>query len=325
MIVTAALLAVSLPGIANAAECGQLKILDRVQMERTSANVDLIPVLANGQPKKFLFSSNSFGTDIDKKTVTDLGLTPVTNSRVQTIQLSGNRTNEDVTLKQFQFGHLLAKDVFMNVSPGSYADGTIALDVLRSTDIDVDFGTDVMNMFSTDHCPGQVVYWKAPNVVAAPIIWGGTFSMRVHAMLDGHEVIAEISTGDSDTIIYEDKAQSFYGLNPGDPGMEEKGALSNGQKTYEHVFKSLTFGGTVTVENPHVIVWPKLSTRTFDRAQLVGDRTKSERDLFDVPDMVIGMNVLRKLHMYIAVNENKLYFSDASGLPPSAPPASDGK
>jgi hypothetical protein len=308
------LTAVLLPGAAEAADCGALKIVDRIQMERTPANVDLIPVTLNGQAKKFIFSSSDFGTNISKKSVTDLGLHPIANSRLQTIQLGGNRTNEDVTLKQFQFGHMLATDVFMNVSPDSSTDGTIALDVLRANDIDVDFGTDIMNMFSTDHCPGQIVYWKAPAVVAAPIIWADTFSMRVRAMMDGHEVIAEIATGTPDTIIYSDRAQSFYNLNPGDPGMEEKGALSDGEKTYEHVFKSLVFGGTVTVNNPHVIVWPRLSARTFDHAPLVGDRAKSERDLFDVPDMVIGMNVLRKLHMYIAMNENKLYFSDATGV-----------
>lgn len=35
-------------------------------------------------------------------------------------------------------------------------------------------------------------------------------------------------------------------------------------------------------------------------------------DVFD-PDMIIGMEVLRHLHVYYAVNEQKLYITPASG------------
>ena len=41
-------------------------------------------------------------------------------------------------------------------------------------------------------------------------------------------------------------------------------------------------------------------------------RTKKVDDLDDRPDMLIGMDILKKLHLYIAFGENKLYISEAS-------------
>ena len=39
----------------------------------------------------------------------------------------------------------------------------------------------------------------------------------------------------------------------------------------------------------------------------------------DVPDMVLGMDVLRHLHIFLSLKENRMYFS--TGAAPSAPPA----
>jgi hypothetical protein len=38
----------------------------------------------------------------------------------------------------------------------------------------------------------------------------------------------------------------------------------------------------------------------------------------DIPDMLIGMDVLRKLHLYIAFGEAKLYVTDAAAQPAPA-------
>ena len=89
-------------------------------------------------------------------------------------------------------------------------------------------------------------------------------------------------------------------------------------KTYKHLFKTLAFGG-VTVDNPELDLIPNAMGRDADRAQLVGDRTKTEKDLLDVPDVTIGMDVLRKLHIYMALKEEKLYITEASAAALPAP------
>jgi tetratricopeptide (TPR) repeat protein len=102
-----------------------------------------------------------------------------------------------------------------------------------------------------------------------------------------------------------------------DTDTPEAGALNGDQslKTYGHTFKTLSFGA-IEVNNPHITILPNAIGRNLSKAQLTGDRTKSEKDLFDVPDMVIGMNVLRKLHIYLATKENKMYISQAAAPTP---------
>ena len=64
--------------------------------------------------------------------------------------------------------------------------------------------------------------------------------------------------------------------------------------------------------------------RNESRQQLVGNRARLEKDLIKMPELIIGMNVLRKLHVYMAFGERRLYVSPASagGAPP---PATSGK
>jgi len=91
-------------------------------------------------------------------------------------------------------------------------------------------------------------------------------------------------------------------------------------KTYGHDFKSLAFGD-VAVNNPKLELIPNAMGRNADRAQYVGDRTKSDRTEINVDDMIIGMDVLRKLHIYIAFGERKMYVSEASAALPAGAPS----
>jgi predicted aspartyl protease len=183
-----------------------------------------------------------------------------------------------------------------------------------------------MNMFSTDHCDGQVVYWKAPIVGVVPIAWQEGYHMTVPLTMDGHQWRALIDTGATGTVLYSNDAKLFYNLTLGDADTPENGHLNGDQAltTYGHVFKSLSFGNVV-VNNPHVTIAPNATGRNLSKEQLVGDRTKSEKDLIAQPDMIIGMNVLRKLHIYFAMKEDKLYISDASATAAQPAQAATGQ
>ncbi len=67
----------------------------------------------------------------------------------------------------------------------------------------------------------------------------------------------------------------------------------------QHRFRTLTFDG-VEVINPLFVLKPSPSG-----AHRVG--------MADSPDITIGMNVLRKLHLYFAFGERLLYVSSAAG------------
>ena len=69
-----------------------------------------------------------------------------------------------------------------------------------------------------------------------------------------------------------------------------------------------------------VIVPDLIGSKDPNNGMRTDTRAKRVDDLEDRPDMLIGMDILRKLHLYIAFAENRLYISEASTpKPPDAP------
>jgi predicted aspartyl protease len=137
--------------------------------------------------------------------------------------------------------------------------------------------------------------------------------MTVPVMLDGHEFTAIIDTGAGSSTLRMDIAQHSYDLTMGTQDTPEAGILNGDKdlKTYMHIFKTLKFGDII-VSNAHVTIIPDAVKRNGDMAQQVGNRARLVRDDMVGPPMLIGMNVLRQLHIYMAFGERKLYISPAS-------------
>jgi tetratricopeptide (TPR) repeat protein len=135
----------------------------------------------------------------------------------------------------------------------------------------------------------------------------------VPVMLDGHEIKALIDTGATNTALRMDEAERLFGLSMGSADTPEKGTL-NGEaslKIYSHQFKNLSFG-TVNIADVRLSIIPNAMGRNVDLTPLVWDRTKTERDLVNEPELILGMDVLRRLHLYIAFQERKIYISPSS-------------
>jgi len=128
-----------------------------------------------------------------------------------------------------------------------------------------------------------------------------------------------------------DDAKQLFSL---DPGSEETPAVSglNGNaslKVYTHIFNSLALGD-IAINNPKIAIVPNVVSSNAHISPLVGNHAKNERP-FDKPDLIIGMDVLRQLHIYFAIGENEMYVSMASATSatqtasasaiPLAPPA----
>ena len=75
------------------------------------------------------------------------------------------------------------------------------------------------------------------------------------------------------------------------------------------------------MKNPHVVIIPQLvGSKDPNNGQRTGNLTKRVDDPDDQTDMLIGMDILRKLHLYIAFDESRIYISEAS-----APPKLEGR
>ncbi len=92
-------------------------------------------------------------------------------------------------------------------------------------------------------------------------------------------------------------AGRMFDLDEKSPGVVPAGTLSGGAGgqigAYAYPFKSLTMGG-LAVANPKILL---SDTHSFGKDRAQG---------------LLGMNVLRRLHLYFAYRERELYISAAS-------------
>jgi hypothetical protein len=91
-------------------------------------------------------------------------------------------------------------------------------------------------------------------------------------------------------------------------------------KAFGHVFQKLGFEG-LEVGNPHIVILPdKVGSKDANNDFVTGSRVHRVDDVDpNGPVMLIGMNILTKLHLYVAFGERKIYITPATP-PAHAPP-----
>jgi hypothetical protein len=322
-LLSAAILAASaLFASAHADECGPLQRAASVDITMTPAGLPMVPMTLNGSPRKFLFGTAGGLSTISKSAADSLNLQAVS-TRTKLVSSNGNATQQFVSVASFAYGGLAGKDLQLMISPdpnlGSPnlpADGELTNDMMDRYDTDMDFSGSKLSYFLTDHCEGHVVYWTnvVPSVV--PFRRGQPGSrniydthIRFHVMLDGKDVLAVMNTEIPRSQLNAKAAEANFNLTGDTQGTVPIGNMS-GRKVFGYVFKTMSFGN-ITVNNPHIVVIPEImglndpnnSGRADSRIKKIDDDLEA--------DLSVGMDVLKKLHIYIATKENKLYITAA--------------
>jgi predicted aspartyl protease len=141
--------------------------------------------------------------------------------------------------------------------------------------------------------------------------------IRLPVQVDGKTLKAEIDTGATGTTMMASAAKSLFDIVPETPGnvpLNTQGMAA----AFGRVFSTLDFEG-LQVKNAHIVIVPDLlGSKDPNNGFQTGSRVKKVDDDVDRPDMLIGMDILKKLHLYIAFGENKLYISEASTPPKPA-------
>jgi len=118
--------------------------------------------------------------------------------------------------------------------PGS--GGILSADFFQKYDFDLNFSDHKFNMFSSDHCPGEVVYWRAPGVARLPFRYkDGRIIVRVS--VDAREMDAVINTGSPRSELEFDDADSFFYRGP-----NSAGTVLQDDGNYAYNFSILSFG-----------------------------------------------------------------------------------
>lgn len=192
--------------------------------------------------------------------------------------------------------------------------GIFGAGYLANFDVELDPTAGRVNLFDPKHCPGHVVYW-AKEYFRLPVHFGDGKRLETEVTLDGRPVRAMIDTGAGVTTLRLAVARSLFGIDQPDAAAGRQLTLQGLEgaplDTFPHVFHTLTLGG-ITLNDTKVIIADINSGRG---AEHTGSRIVG---LPDQPDMLIGLPLLRRLHLFIAYSEEAIYFTIADPPPVAA-------
>jgi hypothetical protein len=311
---------------AFADDCGPLQQAASVDLTMTPNGLPMVPVTLNGSPRKFLFGTAGSISTITQAAADSLNLSAVS-SRVRLLSTNGNASSRFVSVASFVYGGLQGKDLEFLISPDSNlgspnlpVDGELAGDIMKRYDTEMDFAGGKLSYFLPDHCDGHVVHWTTAPASVVPfrrtqpgIRNPNDTDIRFHVTLDGKDLLAVLNTAGGRSQMSARTADT-YDVNEDTMGTVPLGTMA-GHKVFSYAFKTIAFGD-VTVNNPRVVILPDVVGRNDpNNAGRTDSRIKKEDDDLE-PDLSIGMDVIRQLHIYVATKEEKLYITAAG--PPAA-------
>lgn len=301
---------------AQAADCKPLNILSSLDMEPLGqSELMTIPISLNGAERKFLLDTGGVVPQVSAAVANELKL-PQHKSNMELYAADGTLSNNSAVVREFAIGKLRAANMDVPLSPnGDGLEGIFSPASFTAYDFEMNFAARKMNILSSDHCAGKVIYWPSQALAVVPIKIRN-LHVTVPVKLDGKDFDAIIDTGASTSIIRQDMARLAFGLTPESPDVKPEGNLGDQEraKMYSYPFKTLTFEG-VTINNPKVRILADVMGINADRSNKMNSLIQRNSDDVSLPEVIIGMNVLAKLHLYFAFQEHKLYITEAGAAP----------
>jgi len=323
----------------RAEDCGPLKQLASLDMTPAPGGGPmLVPVSINGTPQQMVLATAGGITSLRQDAMDTLGLHAIDASHIKLLSSNGTASQSYVQV-DFRLGALHDPELQLIVMPAMANPpppfvGSLAGDYLSLNDAEIDFAGRKLNIFSKDHCPGHVLYWHPGAVAVMPItlqIPTGDDSrtgyrrytyrgshINVPVSIDGKDFKAAINTAASISSMSADTAKFIFGVTADSPGsVVRKDDGDPNHVSFIHTFSTLTFD-TVTVTNPRFLIYPnEIGSKDPNNTSRTDTRVHRIDDLIG-GDITIGMDVLRKLRLYVAYGERKLYVTPATA-PASAP------
>lgn len=214
------------------------------------------------------------------------------------------------TLHNLQF--LVASDSDMGKSKPY--DGRLTASGFRQYDMNIDFGGKQLTFLAATGCtdPNRVLTWPHAGVAVIPMTMSNG-KINVPVTIDGHQINAVLDTGSDRTVMRRGIAERMFGLAADTPQMMSDGDVRDGagDRVYQHTFPQIAFEGVIASNVPALIQSYSM-VHKIRRAAATGSRLSSADDTGEpIPDLALGMDMLRQLHIYAAFGQNKLYVTPA--------------
>jgi hypothetical protein len=279
----------------------------------------MVPVTLDGSPFRMRLTLASAASIIFKSVVTARKL-PTRPLGTDAVTYGNTRLTETARVDGLALGNarygradllVLAED---GAVPADDIIGNIGMDLLSSLDIELDLAHRKLNLFSQDHCPGDVVYWSA-TYNTAPMRRGEIGNVYFPMELEGRRIDATLATSTPVTTLTTDVTERLYGFDEHSAGVETE-VTRGGSVVRQYRAMELTSSG-FSVMNARIQLLPKPASCSVTVGFGKDGEAAYDRGCLGGVPLRIGMNVLEQLHIYIATKEKTLYFTVQNPEPPN--------
>jgi clan AA aspartic protease (TIGR02281 family) len=272
----------------------------------------LVDLSLNGRTVQFILDTGASTTLLTEDGAKKLGLKPVQVNGITFYGVGGSSVARRARIKEFKLGSAVLHDVDLFVTGSmrsGHAVGLLGRDVLLSkTDLELDLANHVVRMLKAKDCQGDdVVYWAKSYSMAS--INSRSTAILLNASLNGRSISAELDSGSDRSIVTLDAAHRA-GVTPQSHGVAAIGASSGmggDVQTWTGTFQALGVGGEI-VQNAKLQL-----ADLFSKGREVSTGSILHTDVVESPDMLLGADFIKAHRIYIAPNQNKVYFTYNGG------------
>ena len=292
--------------------CGLTKVAT-YDMESTDSGHVVIKMKIGDEERLMAVDTGAWFSHLTEETVDALKLPHQTSDQFISYDAYGRHSNEVATAPSLDIGPLKVRSVDFIIAPrganfGKDVSGLLGGNVLKHFDLDFDFANRKFSLFDQDHCPGQVVYWTASGFSKIPFEFNGS-QITLPVTLDGHQMEAMLDTGAFASTISTPMANQIFDLTQSSADVDRTSHTDKDGTTwtdYTHVFNALRFGGMTIPSVTLHLVEDKMGKAVQQ------ERASNNHELpLHLPQVLIGIEELRHLHLYISYKEKLLYVTVA--------------
>lgn len=264
----------------------------------------LVSAAIDEQPAKLVFDSGNFLSMIKEDVAKQLKL-PIKNFPPNTVGYGAIYLEHYVIVPRLVVGNMKMGNVVMGLIPDGHhfidddsVTGVLATSNMTPLDVELDLGHDKINLFSSDRCRTAPVYW-ADTYAVAKMHRGHLNDPYFDMELDGKKLQTKVSTTVAESRIISTVSKKLYGFDETSPDLDPS--------RHYRAMALTTSGLRVTSTEIHVdkagsCITESSLTTDWDGAVGFGS-------CYGIYPLTLGLSVLKKLRVYIASKENKMYLT----------------